>query len=57
MGELASHYKKVSVVHLWQLFADDPKRGERMMVEDRSLPRLLGEPKRRLMDFRDGIGV
>jgi glucose-6-phosphate isomerase len=30
---LASHYEQVSKVHLRQLFADDPKRGERMAVE------------------------
>jgi glucose-6-phosphate isomerase len=30
---LASHYKKVSELHLRQLFADDPRRGERMTVE------------------------
>src|SRR2546427_11652607 len=30
---LESHYKKVSTLHLRQLFAEDPKRGERMAVE------------------------
>ena len=30
---LASHYKTVSKLHLRQLFADDPKRGQRMTVE------------------------
>jgi glucose-6-phosphate isomerase len=30
---LATHYKKVSKVHLCQLFADDPKRGDRMTAE------------------------
>jgi glucose-6-phosphate isomerase len=30
---LASHYKKVSGLHLRQLFADDPQRGERLAVE------------------------
>jgi glucose-6-phosphate isomerase len=30
---LASHYKTVSEVHLRQLFADDPERGQRMAVE------------------------
>jgi glucose-6-phosphate isomerase len=30
---LASHYTKASKLHLRQLFADDPKRGERMAVE------------------------
>ena len=31
---LESHYKKASKLHLRQLFADDPKRGERMAVEE-----------------------
>jgi len=30
---LTAHYKKVSKVHLRQLFADDPKRGQRLAVE------------------------
>jgi glucose-6-phosphate isomerase len=30
---LAAHYQKVRELHLRQLFADDPKRGERMTVE------------------------
>src|SRR5499425_2042204 len=30
---LTSHYKKVSKLHLRQLFADDPKRGQRMALE------------------------
>ena len=30
---LASHYKTVSKLHLRHLFADDPKRGERLAVE------------------------
>src|SRR5262249_41672703 len=30
---LASHYKETSELHLRQLFADDPKRGQRMAVE------------------------
>src|SRR5215472_10205757 len=30
---LASHYNSVSKLHLRQLFADDPKRGQRMVVE------------------------
>src|SRR6201981_586116 len=30
---LSAHYKAVSEFHLRQLFADDPKRGERMVVE------------------------
>jgi glucose-6-phosphate isomerase len=30
---LASHYKKISKLHLRELFAEDPSRGERMAVE------------------------
>ena len=30
---LASHYKTISKLHLRQLFADDPKRGERFSAE------------------------
>ena len=30
---LEAHYTKVREVHLRQLFADDPKRGERMTAE------------------------
>ena len=30
---LASHYKKVSKLHLRELFAEDPKRGERLAIE------------------------
>src|SRR5262245_34747817 len=30
---LDAHYKKASKLHLRQLFADDPNRGERMAVE------------------------
>src|SRR5215813_3164620 len=30
---LAAHYKGVSKLHLRQLFADDPKRGQRMAIE------------------------
>jgi glucose-6-phosphate isomerase len=30
---LESHYQKASKLHMRQLFADDPKRGERMAVE------------------------
>src|SRR5262244_2079341 len=31
--ELAAHYKKVSKVHLRELFANDPKRGTQMALE------------------------
>ena len=31
---LESHYKAISTLHLRHLFAEDPKRGERMTIED-----------------------
>ena len=31
--DLGAHYKKIREQHLRQLFADDPKRGERLTVE------------------------
>src|SRR3954469_9708553 len=31
---LGDHYEKVKDVHLRQLFADDPKRGETFAIED-----------------------
>src|ERR1700722_760864 len=30
---LTAHYKKISKIHLRKLFADDPKRGERLTLE------------------------
>src|SRR5258706_5501610 len=32
-ASLQSHYESISKLHLRQLFADDPKRGERMTAE------------------------
>jgi glucose-6-phosphate isomerase len=34
---LASHHQKIKDIHLRQLFTDDPKRGERLVVEDAGL--------------------
>src|SRR6201982_457056 len=45
---LASHYKTVSKLHLRQLFADDPKRGERLTVEAAGL--YLDYSKNRITD-------
>lgn len=45
---LASHYKKASKLHLRQLFADDPKRGERMAIEAAGL--YLDYSKNRVTD-------
>jgi glucose-6-phosphate isomerase len=43
---LSAHYKKVKELHLRQLFADDPKRGQRMTVE--ALGLLLDYSKNRI---------
>src|SRR5690349_12843131 len=45
---LTSHYKKVSQLHLRQLFADDSKRGERMAVK--ALGLYLDYSKNRVTD-------
>jgi glucose-6-phosphate isomerase len=45
---LASHYKAASKLHLRQLFADDPKRGQRMAVEAAGL--YLDYSKNRVTD-------
>ena len=46
--DLGAHYKKVGETHLRQLFADDPKRGERLTVEAVGL--LLDYSKNRITD-------
>jgi glucose-6-phosphate isomerase len=50
---LASHYKAVSKLHLRQLFADDPKRGERLAVEAVGL--YLDYSKNRVSDETLGL--
>jgi glucose-6-phosphate isomerase len=45
---LAAHYKTVSNLHMRQLFADDPKRGERLAVEAAGL--YLDYSKNRVTD-------
>jgi len=45
---LASHYTKVSKLHLRQLFTEDPKRGERMAIEAAGL--YLDYSKNRVTD-------
>jgi glucose-6-phosphate isomerase len=45
---LASHYENISKLHLRKLFADDPKRGERMAVEAAGL--YLDYSKNRVTD-------
>jgi glucose-6-phosphate isomerase len=45
---LELHYKKISTLHLRQFFAEDPKRGERLAVEDVGL--YLDYSKNRVTD-------
>src|SRR5262245_43922673 len=58
-GALNAHYKKTSNLHLRQLFADDPKRGERMTVEavglylDYSKNRVTDETLRLLLQLAE----
>jgi len=61
--ELASHYKKVSGVHLRQLFAEDPKRGQQLTVEaaglflDYSKNRVTDETIRLLLKLAEESGL
>src|ERR1700686_1296679 len=50
---LASHYKTVSKLHLQQLFADDPRRGERLALEAVGL--YLDYSKNRVTDETMGL--
>src|SRR5262249_37934662 len=60
---LASHYKTISELHLRQLFADDPKRGQRMAVEaiglylDFSKNRITDETLRLLLELAEESGL
>src|SRR6201998_3450171 len=60
---LASHYKTVSKLHLRELFADDPKRGERLAVEavgiylDYSKNRVTDETLRLLLQLAEESGL
>src|SRR5712691_11210782 len=60
---LESHYKKVSTLHLRQLFGEDPKRGERMAVEavglylDYSKNRVTGETLELLLQLAEESGL
>ena len=45
---LATHYKKIQPLHLRKLFADDPKRGERMTMEAAGI--FLDYSKNRITD-------
>src|ERR1700677_4372580 len=60
---LASHYKAVSKLHLRQLFADDPKRGERLAIGavglylDYSKNRATDETLRLLLQLAEESGL
>src|SRR5919109_3501534 len=60
---LQSHHKKVSTLHLRQLFADDPKRGERMSAEavglylDYSKNRITDETLELLLQLAEESGL
>ncbi|HEY1935705.1 MAG TPA: glucose-6-phosphate isomerase [Acetobacteraceae bacterium] len=60
---LAAHYVKIKDVHLRQLFADDPARGERLVAEaaglylDYSKNRITDETIRLLLQLAEARGV
>src|SRR5262252_6284792 len=60
---LTSHYKTVSKLHLRQLFADDPKRGQRMAVDavglylDYSKNRVTVETLKLLLQLAEDSGL
>jgi glucose-6-phosphate isomerase len=60
---LASHYKTISKLHLRQLFADDPKRGERFSAEaiglylDYSKNRITDETLKLLLQLAEESGL
>jgi glucose-6-phosphate isomerase len=60
---LATHYQQIKDVHLRQLFADDPGRGERLTAEgaglylDYSKNRITDETVRLLLDLAQARGV
>jgi glucose-6-phosphate isomerase len=60
---LTAHYNAVSKLHLRQLFADDPKRGQRMAVEslglylDYSKNRVTDETLKLLLQLADESGL
>jgi glucose-6-phosphate isomerase len=60
---LQSHYKKIRKLHLRKLFADDPKRGERMTAEavglflDYSKNRITDETVNLLLELAEESGL
>jgi glucose-6-phosphate isomerase len=63
LEEIQSHYEKISALHLRQLFAEDPKRGERMALEavglylDYSKNRITDETVKLLLQLAGQSGV
>ena len=61
--KLATHFRQVRKLHLRQLFADDPKRGERMTAEavglflDYSKNRIVDETLRLLLELAKESGL
>src|ERR1700693_746075 len=61
--DLRTHYKKVRELHLRKLFAEDPKRGERMTAEavglflDYSKNRITDETLRLLTELAEESGL
>ena len=60
---LGAHYKQIRTAHLRQLFADDPKRGERFKVEalglyfDYSKNRISDETLKLLLQLAEESGL
>src|ERR1700676_581538 len=60
---LQAHYKKIRELHLRKLFADDPKRGERMTAEaeglflDYSKNRITDETLKLLIELAEESGL
>jgi glucose-6-phosphate isomerase len=60
---LKAHYDGIRDLHLRKLFADDPKRGERMTAEaagiylDYSKNRITAETLRLLLDLAEAVGL
>ncbi|MBE0435377.1 MAG: glucose-6-phosphate isomerase [Methylomicrobium sp.] len=60
---LQSHYQKIKDLHLRQLFADDPTRGERLVIEtpdiylDYSKNRITDETLRLLINLANACGL
>src|ERR1700693_5656319 len=61
--KLQTHYKRIGEVHLRNLFADDPQRGERMTIEaagiflDYSKNRITGETVKLLIQLAEECGL